>query len=448
MGEACDDGNLDDVDACLSSCLLNPCGNGVMEEGEACDDGERDGGDACSPTCQKTEIAAVSVAGDHTCALFKSGKVRCWGQNEQNELCNGDSEDMGDGPGELPVADIFLPGHVKQIASGGYHTCALLDTSNVHCWGRGANGQLGYANVKTDAICDPEDGVAPKEVPVGKSVLAIAAGGVHTCVLTWDNKVSCWGFSGAGQVGVGVGQYDAPQVLGLEGVSELVTGNQHTCALMQDKKVRCWGFNAYGQLGIGSKTNVIKATDSTPVPMLEDVAHIAAGGHHTCALTSAGDVKCWGANGLGQLGNGLPGDSILDEMDELAMPLVVVDLKAPAKAIALGSAYSCAILVSGDVKCWGDGSFGSLGYGDTKPVRYPGEFAVLPAVDLGGKAEMLSASCGYDEATPGRSTCAILADSSMRCWGRNNYGQLGLGHRNDIGDDEGETPNSAGPVPY
>ncbi len=454
QGEACDDGDPDNENECTNTCLVNPCGNLILDDGEMCDDGRRDGGDRCSPTCTIVEIDDISVGMDHTCALFKSGSVRCWGQNEFGALCNGTTEDLGDQPGELPVPDISIADPVKKLASGAFHSCAILMTGNVVCWGKGGAGQLGYGPTEVDANCDTKDEVPPQQIDLGASAEDIALGGVHSCAIVTDRTVRCWGFAASGQLGTDdqVSRYFPAVVKGITGAHKLAAGGQHTCVLLDDASVQCWGGNLYGQLGIGNAINLGGNAGSMPPPAVLGLGGpavaIATGGYHSCAIVQGGDVRCWGYNDFGQLGTGTsgPGTQVGDQPGE---PLISVDLGAPAVELALGYYHSCALLSDGGVKCWGRGAAGSLGYAKTDNIDLPGEFTVLNTVELGDSAFKLRSVGGYDPSSPGQTTCALLMDMTLRCWGNNEFGQLGLGHRLTIGDDETpDDPALAGPVPY
>ncbi|WAS92707.1 DUF4215 domain-containing protein [Nannocystis punicea] len=472
-GEGCDDGNSDDLDGCSNACVPATCGDGVVQlgedcdeeaqtasceancmkpacgdgvlnlvAGEECDDGGREADDACSPECKNAEVEDLAVGAQHTCIVLKGGTLRCWGQNEFGTLANGDTEDLGDDPGELPVANVNAGGRVVQVSAGANHHCALLETGSVYCCGQGVLGALGYGD--SADRCGPTAEFPPKEVIGG--AIRIAAGGYHTCVILTGKKVRCWGYGALGQLGVdNVYSQSAPKddVPGITGARRLALGTRHSCALLEDDTVRCWGYNTQGELGQGHAS---KGEMPPPaVPLGGPVQAIAAGAFHNCALMMGGTVRCWGDNSVGQLGNGTLNEDIGDEPGEIEL-IEDVDLGGDAaKEIAAGFGHTCALLEGGGVKCWGVADEGTLGYAKSGKFPNPGEF-----VALGGPARMLRSSSGYwDFGTLGRSTCAVLMDNTLRCWGRNTKGQLGYGHRNNIGDDE--TPDDemfAGPVRF
>ncbi|MDQ6804281.1 MAG: hypothetical protein M3065_04810 [Actinomycetota bacterium] len=237
------------------------------------------------------------------------------------------------------IVSVFAPGAAAEPASqpgwapaggldaGVYHTCALLDGGSVRCWGFSGNGQLGYANTSTIGDNETPASVGPVDLGPGRSATAI------------------------------------------------VTGNFHTCALLDDGNVRCWGLGANGRLGYGNTNDI--GDDETP----GSVSPVNLGGH-------------------------------------------------TAKAISAGGAQTCAILEDSTVRCWGYDFHGELGYGNTDTIGDNEAPGSVRAVDLGAGRTAKAITTG------GAHTCAILDDSTVRCWGVGSSGQLGYGNTNDIGDNE------------
>jgi alpha-tubulin suppressor-like RCC1 family protein len=259
-------------------------------------------------------VRAVSAGAIHVCALLDTGNVRCWGENSAGQLGYLHTNHIGDNETPASAGDITLGGTAKQITVGQYFTCALMDSNNVRCWGIGTEGQLGYANVNT--VGDNETPSSVGDVNVGGLVQQVAAGKTHTCALLTTGAVRCWGTGAAGQLGYGnttvIGDNEAPAAAGDVNVGGIVTqiaaGYDHTCALLNTGAVRCWGLNTSGQLGYGNMTNI--GDTETPasagdVPVGGVVRQISAGESHTCAsMADGGGLRCWGGNDSGRLGYG------------------------------------------------------------------------------------------------------------------------------------------------
>jgi alpha-tubulin suppressor-like RCC1 family protein len=239
-----------------------------------------------------TRVTAIAAGERHTCALTMGGGVRCWGNNHDGELGDGTRTDR-----VTPVDVVGLTSGVAAIAVGWRHSCALTTNGVVKCWGNNHDGQLGDGTTV--------DRMMPVEV-VGLSggVKAIAARWRHTCALTAAGGVKCWGGNHHGEVGDGTrtDRNKPVDVAGLtSGVKAIASGWRHICALMTTGEVKCWGSNHEGQLGDGTGIDRKAPVDVTVVS--SGVTAIAAGGEHTCALAK-GAVLCWGENEDGQLGDG------------------------------------------------------------------------------------------------------------------------------------------------
>ena len=349
--------------------------------------------------------ARVAVGWSATCALsWPMGGIQCWGLNSSGQLGNGSSDDS---PSPADVSGL-QSGRID-IAVGGGHACALSGTGGVKCWGRNDRGQLGNGT-------DVERETPVDVIGLPEQVVAVAAGKDHTCALTVQGGVKCWGSNAFGQLGDGSdGDSARPvDVSGLsEGVSDISAGGDHTCALERDGGMKCWGSNKYGQLGDGTQEDRREPVNVNG--LTADVNFISAGGYHTCAVYAGADLMCWGWNAYGQLGDSTPTDRL--------EPVEVKWLAGTAGYAAAGYDFTCALMRAGNVRCWGNNEFGQLGDGTNDVHHTP--------VDLEGiKYKVLSLTAGAYTA------CAVTIDGSLVCWGNNLYGQLG----------DGGTVNSSVPV--
>jgi alpha-tubulin suppressor-like RCC1 family protein len=295
---------------------------------------------------QIDNATAVAVGYSHTCALLQTGAVKCWGANSYGQLGNGTGGDR--------TRPTTVAGPLEEVAvaisAGLYFTCAIRASGHVVCWGRGSyrelgNGGLGNSNT-------------PVEVNDIGNATQIASGGVHTCAVLDHGAggVACWGTGDDGQLGDGRKSHSStPTQVHLPSGAVTVDidgGDGHTCAVVDAGATYCWGEGDNGKLGN-------KSEDGSAVPVLvqgvNDVQRIAVGDVHTCALRRSGQVKCWGSGWDGQLGHG--------SWDSSYEPVDVGGVEA-ALEISAGDDHNCVRQSSGVLKCWGEGKYGRLGNGE------------------------------------------------------------------------------------
>lgn len=324
---------------------------------------------------------------------------------------------------------------VMRLVAGDLHTCALTDDGGVRCWGVNNLGILGTGKGPFSEPVPPE---ATINLGAGKRAIDIRASIEHTCALLDSHDVMCWGEGIDGRLGYKnkdqVGLNNDPAAAGTVDVggkvSKLTVGWKHTCALRMDGQVLCWGYGSDGRLGRGNTATI--GDDETPasagpLKLPAGIVDLVAGGSHTCVLLDTGGVKCWGDGSAGQLGYGNTLD--IGDVNGLAdVPVggTVVELTA-------NLLHTCARLDSGLIRCWGDNTNGKLGYDPMNTIVGDNEKPEsLPAIDLGAPALRITAGQDF--------TCARLVGDTAKCWGMNKDGQLGQGHTNPIIGDLANMP--------
>jgi alpha-tubulin suppressor-like RCC1 family protein len=310
------------------------------------------------------------------------------------------------GPVASPAVAVSQPLTVRatpfEISAGNAHAC-IRATANTFCWGGNFDGQLG----------EPAAGLSdPSPVPVtgGQGLTQIVAGQSFSCGLNAVGTALCWG----GRFGVQDGALPIAGTGPGGAVLTALDAEGFVCGLTAAGEVYCWGENIYG-LGDGSSsdTNVPVLVAGTGTPGLE-MTRIAVGRQHACALNAVGEARCWGANGSGQLGDSTNTHQVT--------PILVAGSGAGDRVfgrISAGYEHTCAVNASGAAWCWGSIAFGALGTtGDDFRVPRP----VIPDFSLPQNFSSISAGQGF--------TCGV-SSGEVICWGRNHYGQIGIGTFDD-----------------
>ncbi|MBL8297850.1 MAG: hypothetical protein JNN30_05810 [Rhodanobacteraceae bacterium] len=339
--------------------------------------------------------ALITAGTNHTCAALGNG-LQCWGYNADGQLGRG----VFSTNESLPAPVFVIATRPSSLAAGANHTCAAV-AGGALCWGDNEKGQLGIGHVMPRSVPTPVAGLA-------SGVTQVAAGDRHSCALQ-SGGVWCWGFNGNGELGNGsTSDSKVPTaVSGLSsGVSFIEAGANHTCAV-HNGAAKCWGLNTDGQLGLGNNEG-FRATPQAVNTLQAGVTRISAGISHTCAVQD-GAARCWGYDGYGALGNGVVNDHQF-------VPDAVSGFDSGVMDVVAGDDISCAIR-AGTVWCWGADYSGDLGNGgDVRSLR----LLPTPVIGLAGVAAG-SLTIG------GTHACAATSSGSLRCWGDDLLGALGIG---------------------
>lgn len=364
----------------------------------------------------------VDAGDDHTCAITIDDRVACWGANGRYQHGNGDPVQHN-----VPVwAAIGNDTPAIDISAGGSHTCAVFADYTAECWGKNDFGQIGHGVLEANTT-------TPAAVTGLPDIHRIEAGGEHTCALSLDFEVWCWGEGANGATGLGTfDDVRTPQrVEGLGDVVDLAVSGLHTCAVEAIGRLWCWGNNGYDE----TKPDSGEARFNSPqlVAGVDDAVLVATGFGTTCYVTSAdndGEIWCWGRNNRGQRGNG-------DNLNSPSSPTRTLT-NLPAVQIDSGKDHTCAILHDADdpgaaapaTWCWGY-NFHDQNGGDTN------------ATDVVTPLEVVGQD-GAEHVTAGDAhTCLQTSTGRTQCWGGDFFGQLG----NDETEANRKTPAYVA-VPY
>jgi alpha-tubulin suppressor-like RCC1 family protein len=356
----------------------------------------------------KTSITSIMVSAgtSHSCAVTTASGVKCWGLNVSGELGNGTTSQS---PVPVNVSGLGAGAGVIAVSAGGSHTCAVTSTGVVRCWGANGSGELGNGTTVDSKV---------PVVVAGLNAVAVSAGSNYTCAVTSTGGVKCWGDNFYGVLGnnTTVSSSAPVDVSGLgSGAKAVSAGRYHACAVTTDGAVSCWGSNGDGQLGDGTNSDRLVPVAVSGLGAGSGAVAVSAGGYHSCAVTAVGGVECWGNNGSGELGNNT------NESSLLPVEAFGLGFGSGAVTISTGLYHSCAVLLNGAAKCWGANFWGEVGNRSDDPAITP-----VDVFGLASGAGAIAVSAGDDQ------TCAVVTlgsakDGAVKCWGSNSGGQLGDG---------------------
>jgi len=366
------------------------------------------------------EWSMIAGGTGHFCGIY-TGKVYCWGSNSWGQLGNNAVGVHSSVPVSPTTTGVLSGKTIVSVATGAAYTCVVDSEGKVYCWGYNSMGQLGTGDRVNSAV---PVAVNMSGVLSGKTVTAISAGNYHACALA-GGQVYCWGTGVQGQLGQGANSdsnnpvaVTTSGVLSGKTVAKLISGGNHSCVMTTDSNVYCWGFGVNGQIGNGSGGN-----PNTPVAI--DVSGVLAGktvtsissvatASHTCVIAS-GAAYCWGDGGSGRLGNN---DTATSYSPVAVSTSGVLSGKTMA-SIAVGKEHTCALDSTGKAYCWGSNSWGEIAVGSNSPSQTAVPIAVDVSGVLSGKA--LTGLTGAENGTCG------YVGTTVYCWGYNYYTQLGNG---------------------
>jgi alpha-tubulin suppressor-like RCC1 family protein len=409
-------------------CFGNPVGAGAFPVDEAASHRLR--------TVEGTDgAAAITLGLDHGCALERGGAVACWGVVDDGRM--GTTVDHVYRPRVVTAAESVAGLTATQVSAGAGFSCAVRTDGTVACWGMNADGELGDDSGTGTLV--------PRALPGVHDAIEVSAGRTGACVRRRSGEVWCWGarppnpdagtpktwlphavaaLSTVRRVAMSgerlcvlrrggaivVSTLATPRAEGGAplGSVDLACGGNFVCGVGADDAAACSGYSDHGQLGTGDHEQF----PVRPVRGLRDVREVAAGDSHACALLRSGEVRCWGLNDAGQLG--------FDNARRVAVPSPVPGLD-DATRVAVGDSTSCAVRRSGAVACWGGDDEGTLGRGGADPD------ATVDESDSPSPVAVSDVSDGSDIASGGGHFCVVRRSGKVSCWGRGSAGQLGDG---------------------
>ena len=360
------------------------------------------------------KLAEHGSGSEHNCAIMSDDSVYCWGNGQYGALGT-NSTSSSTTPVPVYTQDVLNGRTIKQITTGYYHTCVIASDNKDYCWGSGAVGRLGNGGIIQ------RNAPYPVRETTTTVISQIAAGNEHTCSLNSEGKLHCWGRGINGELGrdVFLASYTPAAVnmnnFGTESVKQVVSGDRFTCASTVEGTAFCWGYNATGRTGVGSVAGRTQYPTKVKGFNGKKVESISAGDSHACAVISGGqEVYCWGRNHNGQLGNTASG--YRNTASRASFGSSILSGGKTIKNVYAGGEFTCMVLNTGEIYCWGDNSKGQMGSG-TATGFLPSPVKVNVPFTSSGETSMYL----------GKDFLCALRTGEMYCWGNNNKGQVGNG---------------------
>lgn len=346
--------------------------------------------------------APVAAGAQHALSTRSDGTVKSWGSNSQGQLgvgVNGTTLSSS----STPMTVSGLSG-VRAVGAGDSHSFAIKSDGTLWAWGYNYNGQLGDGTT--------QGRTAPVQVSGLTNVVAVSGGNAHSLALCNDGTVWAWGNNTHGQLGAGSSSSSVPVRVTLPASAvAIATGLFHSLAVLSTGQVMAWGRNDQGQLG--KDLTVTKLTVPTEVSGVAGAVDVGAGRAHSLAVLSDGSVLAWGHNVYGQLGDGTDVNRVT--------PVPVSALTGVSVVSGGRGQYTHTIAVSaGSVLNWGSDAAGQLGDDVSDCPHYlTAQYVKTPYAPGVSGVEYVAAGEEF--------SVAQLSDGSVRAWGLNTYGRLGIG---------------------
>lgn len=393
-------------------------------------------------------VVQVGGGDGYTCARLADGTAKCWGRDTGDRLGNGGSD--ADSPTPVNVPLTAVAAGVFDVSLDHEHGCAVASDGVAKCWGRSNDGQLGGTSIVSVPATTTNAAYLTLVDHGSDRVRNVETGGAHSCYVNQAGALYCWGQNTYGQLGLGnTTPFSTPQLVStVSNVKSVALGEASTCALLADGTVRCWGRNggaaADGRLIPGGAT--LNVTSPTLVTGLgaKKIRALAVGKSHQCAVDTLGVPYCWGLNDLRQVD---PQSATTGALAPTAVRLTVQTAAGPPPVtavtaitvlqIAAGNQHSCGVLADGRALCWGSNATLQIG------VPAAGTVTGMP---YAGTPASGTTGILYDAITltsQGRGNCVVRANGAANCWGADNLGALG----NASGSTNSATPTAVSGLP-